>query len=85
MVRGRSISLSTPPWMDQQRKETLWQGPHKLLVKYADFLCKELLDFIWKGFWMVLPYWLLQKDKHLIQNLGISSLGVGPSKRSYRK
>jgi hypothetical protein len=49
-----------------------------LVVEFADFLCKELLDFFKKGFWMVLPYRSLQKHKRLIRNLRISSMGVVP-------
>jgi hypothetical protein len=73
------VTLSTPPWTDQQRDDTLGRGPHKSPVEFADFLCEEeLLDFFKKGFRMVLPYGLLQKHKHLIGNLRISPMGVVP-------
>jgi hypothetical protein len=78
--RGASVTLSTPPWTDRQREETLRRGPHKSSVEFADFLGEELLDFVKKGFWMVLPYQLLQKHKHLIRNLCISPMGVVPQR-----
>jgi hypothetical protein len=78
--RGASVTLSTPPWTDQQREDTLRRGPHKSSVEFADFLREELLDFVKKGFWMVLPYRLLQKHKRLIRNLRISPMGVVPQR-----
>jgi hypothetical protein len=47
-----------------------------LASRYPDFLCEELLDFVKKGFWMVLPYPLIKKHKHLIRNLRISPMGA---------
>jgi hypothetical protein len=78
--RGASVVLSTSPWTDQQRTDTMRRGPHKSAVEYVDFLRDELLDFVKKGFWMVLPYRLLKKHKRLIQNLRISPMGVVPQR-----
>jgi hypothetical protein len=78
--RGASVILSTPPWTDRQRTETMRRNPHKSAVKYVDFLHDELLDFVKKGFWMVLPCRLLKKHKRLIQNLCISPMGVVPQR-----
>jgi hypothetical protein len=78
--RGASVTLSTPPWTDQQREGTLRRGPHKSADEFADFLREELLDFVKKGFWMVLPYRLLQRHKRLISNLRISPMGVVPQR-----
>jgi hypothetical protein len=78
--RGASVVHSTPPWTDQPRKDTLRRGPHKSADEFADFLREELLDFVKKGFWMVLPYWLLQQHKNLISNLCISPMGVVPQR-----
>jgi hypothetical protein len=72
--------LRTSPWTEQQREETLKRGPHKSSNEHADFLREELLDFVQKGFWMVLPYRLLKKYKHLITNLCISPMGVVPQR-----
>jgi hypothetical protein len=78
--RGASVIFSTPPWTGQQRTDTMRRGSHKSAVEYADFLREELLDFVKKGFWMVLPYRLLKKHKRLIQNLHVSLMGVVPQR-----
>lgn len=58
--RGANVTLTTPPWSDQRKNETMARGPHKSSIEHADFLREELLDFVQKGFWMVLPYRLLK-------------------------
>jgi hypothetical protein len=62
-TRGANVTLLTPPWTEERRKETLQRGPHKSADKHAEFLREELLDFVKKGFWLVLPYNLLRKYK----------------------
>jgi hypothetical protein len=60
-TRGANVKLSTPPWSEERRAETLKRGPHKSANEHAKFLREELLDFVKKGFWLVLPYHLLKK------------------------
>jgi hypothetical protein len=54
-ARGANVTLSTPPWSEERREETLKRGPHKSADEHSDFLREELLDFVKKGFWLVLP------------------------------
>jgi hypothetical protein len=56
------------------------RGPHKSSNEHAKFLREELLDFVQKGFWMILPYRLLKKYKKVIKNLRISPMGVVPQR-----
>jgi hypothetical protein len=79
-VQGAGVTLSTPPWSNERREETLLRGPHKSAGEHADFLREEMLDFVKKGFWLVLPYHLLKKYKRLIRNLRISPMGVVPQR-----
>jgi hypothetical protein len=72
--------LKTPPLTDGARNEKMQRGPHNSAVTHADFLREELLDFVRKGFWMVLPYKLLKKYKKLLRNMRISPMGVVPQR-----
>jgi hypothetical protein len=61
-------------------EDTIKQGPHKSANEYADFLREEHLDFVQKGFWMVLPYKLLVKHIALRKRHRISPMGVVPQR-----
>jgi hypothetical protein len=74
------VTLWTPPATIEELEDKMKQGPHKSAVEYADFLREELLDFVQKGFWMVLPYRLLKQHKELIRNMRISPMGVVPQR-----
>jgi hypothetical protein len=78
--RGANVTLTTPPWDEQRDDEMMKRGPHKSAVEYADFLQEELLDFVQKGFWLVLPCRLMKKYKRLLRNLRISPMGVVPQR-----
>ena len=78
--RGANVTLSTPPWDDTRLESTIRRGPHKSANEYADFLQEELLDFVQKGFWMILPVRLLKKYKMLYKNLRVSPMGVVPQR-----
>jgi hypothetical protein len=75
-----TVGLSTHPWEEKRLGDTIERGPHKLANEYADFLQEELLDFIQKEFWMVLPYKLLAKHPTLRKHLHISTIGVVPQR-----
>jgi hypothetical protein len=61
--RGVNVMLLTPPWDEQQQEATLECGSHNSANEYSNFLHEELLDFVKKGFWLVLPYQELKKYK----------------------
>jgi hypothetical protein len=77
---GATVSLSTPPSDKKRMEDTIKRGPHKSANEYAEFLREELLDFVQKGFWMVLPYKLLAKHPMLRERLRISPMGVVPQR-----
>jgi hypothetical protein len=76
--RGASVTLSSPPWDEVHLESTIQRGPRKSATEYVDFLCEELLDFVQKGFWMVLPVKLLRTYKTLYKRLRVSPMGVVP-------
>jgi hypothetical protein len=54
------------------------RGPQKSAYEYQEFLREEMLDFVCKAFWMVLPYDRVKEIEALIKRLRISPLGVVP-------
>jgi hypothetical protein len=78
--RGANVTLMTPPWDKLRVDEMTKRGPHKSAVVYAEFLQEELLDFVQKGFWLVLACRLMKKYKRLLRNLRISPMGVVPQR-----
>ena len=52
------------------------RGPHKSAQEHIEFLREEMLDFIKKGFWLLLPYVELRP----LLNLIIHPLGVVPQR-----
>ena len=74
--RGTNMVLQTPPWNLKRQEETIQRGPHKSSKEHAEFLRKELLDFVQKGFWTILPWRLVKKYKRLLRVLRISPMGA---------
>jgi hypothetical protein len=54
------------------------RGPHKSAYEFQEFLREEMLDFVCKAFWMVLPYDRVKEIEGLVKRLRISPLGVVP-------
>ena len=71
---GVPVVLKNDPWTPEILEERCHRGPHKSAFEYQEFLREEFLDFVRKGFWMVLPY---SKVKNL-PGLRLSPLGVVP-------
>jgi len=59
--KGAPVVLTTAPWSESQIESTLKRGPHKSCRDHLDFLREEILDFVRKGFWTLLPYRLWKK------------------------
>jgi hypothetical protein len=55
-TKGAPAIMSTPPWELKQLDERMKQGSHKSCDDNRDFLRTEILDFVKKNFWTVLPY-----------------------------
>jgi hypothetical protein len=78
--RGANVVLQTPPWSLDRLEETIKRGPHKSSEEHAEFLREELLDFVQKGFWTILPWRLVKKYKRMLRILRISPMGVVPQR-----
>ena len=78
--RGANVVLKTPPWSVERLEETIKRGPHKSSDEHAEFLREELLDFVEKGFWTILPWRLVKKYKRMLKILRISPMGVVPQR-----
>jgi hypothetical protein len=50
------VILSSAPWSTELKQERYDRGPHQSALKFVDFLGMEFLDFLKKGYWMLLPY-----------------------------
>lgn len=59
------MPTTTLPWTRERQRETLKRGPHKLAHEYAEFLSKEMLKFVNKGQWVVLPHSLIESIPEL--------------------
>ena len=73
---GVPTALSSAPLSAEERARRMSRGPHKSCMDHLDFLREELLDYVEKGFWILLPYSLL-KD---LQDLRLSPMGVVPQR-----
>ena len=79
---GAPAVLSTKPWSQRLLEARIRRGSHQSCLEFLDFLREELLDFTKKGFWLVLPYrmvQLLQSLGHLL-GLRVSPMGVVPQR-----
>ena len=73
---GVPVVLTSKPWSKNTRNKRMKRGSHQSCQEHLDFLREEMLDFVKKGFWTLLPYRLLQ---HLPQ-LRLSPLGIIPQR-----
>jgi hypothetical protein len=73
---GVPVVMSTPPWSTKRRTKHVLRGPHKSCLAHLGFIRTEMLDFVKKGYWMVLPYRLVKDLPHL----RLSPLGVVPQR-----
>jgi hypothetical protein len=73
---GAPVILSSAPWSQETKKERFARGPHNLAHEFVEFLGVEFLDFLKKGYWMLLPY----EDIKDIVHVRYSPLGVVPQR-----
>jgi hypothetical protein len=79
--RGARAIMSTAPWTQEHLAETMARGPHKSALEYADFLGEELVEFVLKGQWIVLPYHIVQAlPRRIRKRLRVSPMGVVPQR-----
>ena len=72
--RGAPVVYSTPSWSAARIQAAVRRGPHKSAAEFQDFLAGEMLDFINKGFWLLLPYRVIRN----LPGLRIAPVGVVP-------
>ena len=54
-TEGAKASFKPPDWTPSEIKAALDRGPHRSAFDHADFVDSEFVDFVLKGFWVVLP------------------------------
>jgi hypothetical protein len=74
------VPPSAYPWDEKRMEVNIKRGRHKSANEYEDFLREEPLDFVQKGFWMVLLYKLLTKHPAMRKRHRISPMGVIPQR-----
>jgi len=63
---GVPAPSSAPPWPQHLRRRVLAKGPHLSASKlYKDFLHQDMIDYVRKRFWVVLPYSAVAHYPHL--------------------
>jgi hypothetical protein len=77
---GAKVTMKTAPWTRERAVEALQRGPHKSSEEYADFLAGEMVEFMQRGQWVVLPASELLNDPILARHLRISPMGVVPQR-----
>jgi hypothetical protein len=73
---GVPVVMSTPPWGLKKRTMHVRRGAHQSCKDHLEFIRTEMLDFVEKGYWMVLPYSLVRDHPQL----RLSPLGVVPQR-----
>jgi hypothetical protein len=55
-TRGAPVPSSKAPLTLEEKDSRMKRGPHQSAQAHIEFLREEMLDFIKKGFWLLLPY-----------------------------
>ena len=71
---GAPVVLKTAPWDKAKLDRCAKRGAHKSAYEHLEFLREEFLDFVRKGFWMLLPY----SEVRNLEGLRLSPIGVVP-------
>ena len=73
---GAPVLVSSPPPTLAEKDEAIRRGCHGSAREYAEFLRTEILDFVRKGFFIVLPY---SSVRHM-RRLRLAPMGVVPQR-----
>ena len=74
---GFLLSHPPPPWSEKLLAQRVKQGSHQSCKEHKPFLREEMLDFVEKGFFTLLP-WRLVKN---LPGLWVSPLGIIPQRK----
>lgn len=81
---GAPAITTTAPWSEAELEYRLKRGSHKSCDEHLEFLRGEMLEFVQKHFWTVLPYRLLKerlRDKIAeLKHLRVSPMGIIPQR-----
>jgi hypothetical protein len=75
---GAPVVLMSPPWDMETKDQRFARGPHKSALEHVEFLGTEFLDFVQKGYWMLIPYDDIKHEP----GLRISPIGVVPQRET---
>jgi hypothetical protein len=64
-IHGAPVRFRSKPWSPNQIQTAASRGSHQSCNKFLDFLSEEMVDFIHKKFWTVLPYSVARTIPHL--------------------
>ena len=73
---GAPIHCLTPEWTLNCHNDAASRRAHQSASQYLAFSLSEMVDMIRKGYWVALPYSMVQD----LPNLWLSSLGVVPQR-----
>jgi hypothetical protein len=73
---GAPVVLQSPPWDAPTLDARFARGPHQSAHDHVEFLGEEFLDFLRKGYWMLVEY----DDVKNLPGLRLSPIGVVPQR-----
>ena len=73
-LHGAPVRIHSSPWSPSRIQQAAIRGSHRSCQEFLDFLSEEMVDFINKRFWTVLPYSSVKQLPHL----RIAPFGVVP-------
>ena len=80
---GAPVVSTTEPWSDEDIEKKIRRGSHQSCKDHLDFLREEMLEFVQKGFWVLLPYTEVMKRRRQgkgFRKLKVSPLGIIPQR-----
>jgi len=81
---GVPAVMATAPWTEDLIDERVKRGAHQSCDEHLEFLREEILDFVRKGFWTLLPYRLVKQRLRAkidgLKRLRVSPIGIVPQR-----
>ena len=63
MKNGAPVVVHSEPWSQSQLDMRVARGCHSSANEFKEFLMEEFLDFGRKGFWILLPYEVVRRER----------------------
>jgi len=81
---GVPAVMATAPWTEEVLDARIKRGAHKSCDDHLEFLREEILEFVRKGFWTLLPYRLVKQRLRAkidgLKRLRVSPIGIVPQR-----